>query len=466
MTFIKFGTDGWRALMAREFTFDSVALVSRAFVRFYHENGYKKGVAVSYDTRFLSRQFAAHVAGILQAAGIPVLLSDTFLPTPVLSHAVAANGLDAGIMITASHNPPEYNGIKFKSHYGGPAQNGMTSRLQQICEMLAGTVETATEPLALKPVDFTPDYRAQVMKLIRPDIIKNFHARIVYDAMHGAGRQLLPDLLTELGMDVLSLHAEDNPGFGGTGPEPVPANLVRLSQTIREQRAVIGIATDGDADRFAILDENGAFVQLHDLLPLLFEYLVTQRGWRGTVVRSTSMTDTVDRMASKYGIPVEEVPVGFKNISDRMVQQEVVIGGEESGGFGYGAHLPERDGLLSALLFLELVAWKGLPVSKLVSGLRSEYGPFAYERIDHYFPSAKLRENMDCLRNNPPDCIANLPVKQITLIDGIKFYLEQDAWMLMRVSDTEPLGRIYCAARDLDSVRKLLTAGQKLLFKN
>ncbi len=461
---IKFGTDGWRARIAEEFTFDNLRIIAQAVSDYLKNEGKaEQGVAVSYDTRFLSPEFARSCAEVLAANGIPVYLSSSYTPTPVLSYAVKQRRLAGGIMITASHNPSQYSGVKFKGDYGGSAMEAITRSIEKQLYRTPPAYFQNGIGGAIFEVDFFTDYLAHLQNFIRFDLISTFPGKIVLDSMGGAGAVFLSRLLDLGAVSYAEIDAGPDPLFHGKLPEPVLKNLSALSAAVREEKASLGLATDGDADRFGVLDENGEFVELHDLMPLLFEYLIESRGWSGNAVRTTSMHNTIDRVAAEHHREVTEVPVGFKNVCERMLENDVLIGGEESGGFGYKNHIPERDGLLSALLVLEMLAYKKTSIREMVRELRRKYGSFHYGRIDHYLDQHILSQNLDRLRQSPPQEIGGFKVERVSLIDGIKFYFTEKAWTLMRVSQTEPLGRVYVGADCQENVEKILKAGLRLL---
>lgn len=470
---IRFGTDGWRAIIADNFTFENVRIVAQAFADFLSESACKsKGVAIGYDTRFLSKHFALTMAETLAANDVPVYLSDGFCPTPMLSHAVRHRQLAAGIMITASHNPYIYNGVKFKAEYGGPAMVEMTKAIEK--HLFQRPPETITEKKKANIIhcDFFPDYWQHLNEYLDLALISRFRGRVFFDAMHGAGCGFMQKILSDYllppnkgtpSLQLLTIHQKPHPQFDGLLPEPIPQNLQPLAELVRTNKGDLGLAIDGDGDRFGVVDHNGQFVQLHDLMPLLFRYLVESRRWSGDVVRTTSMANTIDKLAAKYHRQTIEVPVGFKNVAEVMIRQDILIGGEESGGFGYKNHLPERDGFVSCLLLLEMLAAHTVSIASLVQGLRKEFGAFAYGRIDRYGELDRLQKRMSELRQQPPNHIGAFKVEKINLIDGIKFYFNDDSWMLMRVSDTEPLFRIYVGSNREDKVNKLLAAGEQLM---
>lgn len=462
---IRFGTDGWRALIAETFTFDNVRHIGQAMADYLHERGEdEKGVAIGYDTRFLSDQFARALAEVLAANRIPVLLSASYCPTPLVSFAVRRRGLAAGVMVTASHNPYTYNGVKFKGAFGGPALVQTTRAIEK--HLFQNQPRVDANPRLIEMCDFFPAYQQHLRDYFDWGKIESLQQKVVFDAMHGAGCGYLDKLLPEAwrGDRFQSINQDPHPLFKNKLPEPILKNLCELQQTVVAGGFDAGLACDGDADRFGVLDHQGRFVELHDLMPLLFRHLLQMRGWPGDVVRTTSMANTVDKMAGALGRRVIEVPVGFKNVAEQMLEKEILIGGEESGGFGYRGHLPERDGLFSCLLVLELLAESGQSLSGLVEGLRRDYGPFAYDRIDQHCSTPVLRQNMQALRADPPGYMGSFKVESVTTVDGIKFYFSDGSWMLMRVSDTEPLGRIYVGSASPEKVRQLLDAGRAVLF--
>ena len=466
MQTIRFGTDGWRAVIGQDFTFENVARVTLAYTEYLKETGRNTiGVAVAYDTRFMSDRFARLIAEIMASNQIPVHLSRTFTPTPVLSYAVKSRNLATGIMVTASHNPYYYNGLKFKDSFGGPVLQDSIGNLTRYMTKSKVYIDSNNIRKYLYEEDFLVPYYAQIRKYVQLDLIKRIsRERLVYNPMYGAGMGILDHLLAESAVPVYCINNHQNPLFPGGPPEPILKNLQDLKQCVIDQKAFLGLATDGDADRFGLISPAGHFVQLHDLMPLLFRYLIETRKYSGAAVRTTSMADTIDQMAKQYNRKVFEVPVGFRHVTEQMLVEDVLIGGEESGGFGYKDHLPERDGILSCLLVLEMLASYQKNMDELVAGLRLEFGPFSYGRIDEYHDSVQLLKNLKQILEDPPDSIAGIPVKSVNHLDGIKFYLDEGSWLLIRVSDTEPLARIYAGSNSDETVNKVLHAGKKLIL--
>ena len=463
---IKFGTDGWRAIIADSFTFENVRIIAQAMSDYLiSEGNADSGIAISFDTRFLSDKFARTLAEVFSSNAIPVYLSDRSTPTPVLSFAVKRMKLAGGIMVTASHNPYFYNGVKFKANYGGPAMSELTGKIENWLYKNKAKHDSALIQKKVSVVDLFPDYADHIVKYINWTNVNALHQTIVFDAMNAAGSGYLNRLLNNVPIELKQIHQKSHPTFDGRLPEPILKNLGDLHRAVKEQSAIAGFATDGDADRFGVLDENGNFVELHDLMPLLFSHLVETRGWRGNVVRTTSMNDTIDKMAAEHDRQVTEVPVGFKHVCEQMLNTDVLIGGEESGGFGYKNHIPERDGLLSILLILEMMGARQKPLSEMVRELRRKYGPFCYGRIDKHFDLKVLQHNLHLLSEMPPEKIGSFTVDNVSLIDGIKFYFVENSWMLIRVSQTEPLARIYVGSDENETVNRLLEEGVALMTR-
>lgn len=461
---IRFGTDGWRGIIADDFTFENVRAVTQAFCDYASLSGdVRQGIAISYDTRFLSQEFAQIIAEIAASNRMPVLLSSQVTPTPALSFAVKHHNLFAGIMVTASHNPYYYNGIKFKEHHGGPASEKTTEGIEKLLHKNKYSIDRRLIGKYLQKVDFLPAYIAHLKKYVDFPLLKSSRLRMLYDPMHGAGSRVMETLLRESSLGVLAINDKVDLAFGERLPEPVLANLQDLQRGMRTGKYDLGLATDGDADRFSVLAPDGEFIQLHDLLPLLCEYLIKSRKWSGNIVRTTSMANMIDKVAEEHQRTVTEVPVGFRNVAAKMLCDDILIGGEDSGGFGYKMHIPDRDGILSCLLTLEMLAARKTGISKLVRELRERYGPFHYENLSCHSDPAVLRKNMASLRRRPPSKIGNFKVDRVNLLDGIKFYLEDDSWTLLRVSDTELVGRIYAGSANMETAAELAKAGEKLL---
>lgn len=457
MNRIRFGTDGWRGRIADDFTFANVRTVAGASASWVRQQGTAdRPVVVGYDTRFLSADFAAAAAGRIAGDGLSVILSDGVCTTPALSFATLRHHAALGIMVTASHNPYTDNGIKLKGPYGGPIYGGTITEIQERC---VNTGERVCDG-AWAVTDLMTPYKDAVRAYVDMDRIRNLDLRITVDAMGGAAGRTLEDLLAGGRLEVSSIRTDPDPLFGGGSPEPAPVRLDELASRLRSGRSDLGFATDGDGDRIAVLDDHGEFVQLHDLVPLLVEHLVTRRGLTGRVVRSVALHDTLDRLAADLGIETTETPVGFRHLCEQMVAGGVMLAAEESGGIGFASHIPERDGIVSALMVLDTIAAAGRGLPDLVAGLRRRYGPLSYRRVDRREASPigkwRLREVYD----REPWASGDGPrVARSSWVDGIKLFFDGGGWLLIRVSETESLTRFYAAARDAGGVETILEKG-------
>lgn len=460
---ILFGTDGWRGIIADDFTFENVALVARAAARFYkkQENA-DRGIVVGYDTRFLSRQFAELTARILASEGMRVWLSDRISTTPQVSLTAKKKRLAGGVVITASHNPAEYNGFKLKAGYGGPSAPDDIAKVQknvtafeQAPPKRTPKVKTFDKYVAEKMIrefDARAEYVAYARKTIDLDAISKAGFRVLYDPMFGAGidtiRYLLPD--------ADSIHDYHNPGFVGIDhPEPLGEYLGELSSRVVAGRYSIGLATDGDADRLGVVAEDGSFIDSHRVFVLLLKYLYEDRKKRGTVAKTISLTTMVNDYCEKNEIRLTETPVGFKYIADLMANGRVLIGGEESGGLGTSLHIPERDGLFNGLLLLEMMAARGKSIGELSRELDEEFGPHRYRRIDQRMTEERKQSILKQAAVGV-DAIGKYRVVDTSQLDGYKFFVD-NGWLLIRASGTEPLLRFYAEAETEEKVNALLT---------
>ena len=468
---IRFGTDGWRAVISDEFTFENVRLVAQAIADMFHarNNNSELTFVVGYDTRFLSDRYAKTVAGVLAANDIRVLLTERFAATPAVSYAIVQNRAAGGVMITASHNPPRYNGLKLKSHYGGAASPEEGRRVE---EMLRENLRRGREPREM-PLeeglreglityfDPYPAYAAHIRTLVDLDAIARSGMTIAVDAMYGAGMGYTDRLLREVGVEPLTLHHEMNPGFGGLHPEPIERYLGALGDLMRQGGAMLGVATDGDADRIGAMSPAGKFLDPHCIMALTLDYLL-QKGMQGVVVKTVSTTQMLNLLAERHGLEVIETPVGFNYISDLMLSRDVLIGGEESGGISIKGHIPEGDGVLMSLLLAELVARQGGDVDALLARLMDRIGHFAYARNDTKTRPFSKQELVRQLIETAPKTLAGVRVAQINTRDGVKYLMEDGSWLLIRPSGTEPVLRVYAEAHDMASVRRLLEEGGRL----
>lgn len=470
---IHFGTDGWRAVISDEFTFANVRKVAQAIAQEVLSTGSTfPAMVVGFDTRFLSDRYAIAVAEVLAAHGIRVWLAQADAPTPMISYAIVEKGADGGVMITASHNPPRYNGIKFKAAYGGSASPEAARSVERRIRLNeeAG-ITPPTLPLHEAQVqgliarfDPFPAYESHVRQLVNFTVIQQRPLPVAVDAMYGAGRIYLRRLLEDAGCTVTELRSEMNPGFNGIHPEPIARHLHPLIELMRRGEHRVGLATDGDADRIGAVDPSGRFIDPHGIMALLVEHLVHDRGLRGSVVKTVSTTQMLNRLARRYELPLHETPVGFNHISDWMLRENVLLGGEESGGISMAGHIPEGDGILMGLLLVEMVASRGCTLAELLDELMAapDMGRFHYARLDQPVRPFDKRELLAALLAGAPDTLAGVPVAQVSDRDGVKFILADESWLLIRPSGTEPVLRIYAEGHSDEQVQALLAAGMEM----
>jgi phosphomannomutase len=465
---IRFGTDGWRAVIGDEFTFDNVRRCAHATALYVKEAGLAdRGMVVGYDTRFASEEFAAVAAEVLAANGIPVYLCDRPAPTPVVGYAILRRKAAGSVVITASHNPPQYSGFKVRTEYAGAAPPNVLGRIEAL---LPGTAQVPRLPLAeakakglVEMFDPRPHYIAHLSELVNLDGLRASGLRVVVDCMHGAGAGYLRGLLAGGSTSVWEVRAARNPLFPGMhNPEPIPRNLSPLRRAVRRHAAQVALATDGDADRLGVLDGQGRFVNQLQVFALLAYYLLEVRGVRGPIVKSVTTTSMVLRLGELYGVPVHETGVGFKFLGPKMRETDAIIAGEESGGYAFRGHLPERDGILSALYFLDLMARRRKDAADLVEELFGKVGPHYYDRVDIEMSAQERRQVESRLPGLRPDRIAGLAVTGTDSTDGLRFQLEDGAWALIRLSGTEPLMRIYTEVPREDLVPKVLAECRRL----
>jgi alpha-D-glucose phosphate-specific phosphoglucomutase len=469
---IKFGTDGWRAVISDTFTFANLRLVAQAIADYILEEADERPeVVIGFDTRFLSDRYAAEVARVLAGNGLVAHLTRADAPTPAISYAVVHKKAAAGVMITASHNAPRYNGLKLKASFGGTA---LPEQAEQVEAYLTRNQErarwpnvmeyqTALDQALIRRFDPAWAYYEHLGQLIDLDLISARELRVVSDPMYGSGRKCIADMLARTRCRVVEIRGEMNPGFGGIHPEPVARYLSALAAAMQAHHADVGLATDGDGDRLGALDALGNFVDPHHIFALALKYLVEEREWTGTVVKSISTTRMVDRLASRYGLPLEETPVGFNHIADYMLNDDVLIGGEESGGLSIKGHIPEGDGVLMGLLLLEIVAAAGAPLHELVDDLQADVGPAHYARRDIPLrtPVAK-RKMVERLLGDAPASLGGESVVDVDTLDGVKYVLKDHSWLLIRPSGTEPVLRVYAEAREPAMVDTLLGYGEQV----
>ena len=460
-TDIRFGTDGWRALIAEDFTFENVARCAQGLSLHLKDFGTAgQGLVVGYDTRFLSPEFAETVAAVCAAQGIKVYLADKPAPTPVLSYNVLHHQAGGAAIITASHNPGQWNGFKFKPEYAGSATQEITDRLEGfIAQAATGPTYNAAEGRnSGLIVDLEPQgpYMERMASLVDLDVIKGAGFDVVVDSMYGAGGGYLPALLSGGKPTVSELHGSRNPAFPGMEqPEPIAHNLNEVTSLIAAKGASIGIALDGDADRVGIIDEHGRFVTTLDTFSILAQYLLEQKQQRGAIVKGVTSSIALNKLGEAYGVDVHEMRVGFKNIGPKMSEVDALMGGEESGGFAFRGHIPERDGILSGLYFLEYMASTGDTPTRLLQRLTDKVGPHSFHRRDIAFKATDQERILDMVSAPGLAEIGGVPILDTDTIDGRRFHVE-DGWLAVRFSGTEPLLRIYAEAATPELVTALL----------
>jgi len=469
MTDIKFGTDGWRGIIADDFTFANVRRVAGAIASYVlkHEDP-ARGVIIGYDTRFLSDHAARLVANVIAAAGIPVKLSNDYTPTPAVSYNVKNLGAAGGVMVTSSHNPFNWNGVKFKGKFGGSATPDIMKRIEE--ELAAGAMPTAT-PAKIEEVDLKPAYVDAVCQFADLNLIRKANFKVAIDSMYGSGRGVLPGIFARNGIQHIAIRQEVNPLFPGINPEPILPHVAMLQEVVVKEKCHAGLVTDGDADRIGAVAEDGSFVDSHKCICVLLKWLLDRKKWPGDVVRAFNTSRMIDRIAAKYGRKLHEVSIGFKYAADLMMTREILIGGEESGGIGYGRFLPERDGVLNALLLANAMAEEGKPLGQLVADLQREFGTHYFGRRDLHvgddIKNGAIRRAADARTTR----LGSYSVLRKENRDGIAFFLDAskngngaDPWVLFRASGTERLLRVYAEAATPQLVEEILQAAEAFVM--
>lgn len=464
---IKFGTDGWRGIIARDFTFHNVRVVTQAICNYLlKQTGSSQShpiVIVGYDCRFLSREYAVTVAEVLSGNAFKVLLSSQAVPTPAVSFNVVSKKTAGAIIITASHNPYEFNGLKFKTSQGASAHPEVT----ELFEHSLRQTPIRQDQQNIKKIDLNKIYLRHIETMVDIQEIRHRKMKIVIDPLYGAGQGCLEELMARGSLKIISINSSYNPLFGGIHPEPIAANLGDLMTVVKRDKADVGIALDGDADRIGLVDSNGVFVNSHQIFSLLLLHLIKNRKQKGVVVKTISGSYLIERICRKYNLKLEETPIGFKYIGDIMLKEKVLIGGEESGGIGFSGHIPERDGILSALYILEMMAVEGNDLAALKKELFNEFGVSYYQRVDLKLNDKHQHINKPRfsqeIEEKAKKSILKDEFKNIKNYDGVKLILRDDSWLLLRPSGTEPVVRIYAEASSVAKVKKLIDIGQTLV---
>ncbi len=452
---IKFGTDGWRAIIADTYTLENVMRVAEGTAKWLLMNNYSK-VVIGHDCRYAGAMFSQGAAEVFSAHGIEVHRASSYVSTPMVSYGVVHMKADLGIVITASHNPPSYNGFKLKSKFGGPSIPKEISEVESMIPDYSSYAEkeiTANHDL-IHEVDLEQIYYEKVMSSFNIKAIQNASFKLAYDPMFGAGKRVLPRILPNAHV----LHSDDNPGFHGQAPEPIDRNLQELSNFLKDANGeYVGLATDGDADRIGMYDEDGVFVDSHNLLLLLLYYLAIEKEMKGKVVVTFSVTEKMKKLAKELGLEVEVTKIGFKYIAEIMITEDVLVGGEESGGLAIKGYIPERDGLWIGMTILEFMAMSGKSLKELVAMIHYRVGAFKFNRDDLHLTEEKKQEVIAKCKAGGIDAIGDIPVKTIESIDGYKFFFEKEGeWVMIRPSGTEPVLRVYAQAANMPRVREIL----------
>lgn len=462
---IVFGTDGWRGIIAADFTVANVCRVTRAIAG-YLETVYSQDhpVLIGYDTRFLADQFAATAAAVLAELGWQVKIAQRDCPTPALAYSACTMNSAGALMFTASHNPAAYCGIKYIPDYGGPATTAITDGITANLERVSDALPQGLPTTRISSFNPQPAYLQYLYTFLDIPRIRSAGLKVTYDALYSCSRGYLDEALHYCGCTVESIHTERDVLFGGGAPEPTGQQLTELRQRVLASQAVVGLATDGDSDRFGIVDELGNILPANLVLLLLTRHLVKHQGKTGAIVRTVATTSLLDNLAASYGLPLYETPVGFKYIGEKMRQHTVLIGGEESGGMSILGHIPEKDGILANLLVVEAIAWEQRPLSQLITEVLAEAGGTIYTyRLDLALPAMEQRHLLEAVCQQPPTQVANLAVKQVSYLDGVKLYLEDGSWVLLRPSGTEPLLRVSLETRSAAQVSVIAGAMQRMI---
>jgi phosphomannomutase len=468
---IKFGTDGWRAVIAEDFTFANVARVAQAAADYWNANPVadtEKEIVVGYDRRFLSDEFARCAAEVFAGNNFSVVLTPEPTPTPSVSFAVKDQHAVGGVMITASHNPPMFNGFKLKSHYGGSSDSATCQAVESFLDRNPVRTLKLADAIRSKQItmrDVRPAHYAALKRLVDFKLIAKSKLRFAHEALFGVGAGCFEQLLAGTSCKVTTLNGNHDPLFGGINPEPIEANYARSQAYLRRHPHDVCLVTDGDADRVGGMDGHGKYLSTHQIICLLLRHFIVNRHGRGRVVKALTTTSMVDKICAAHCLALTETGVGFKYICSEMLKGGVLLGAEESGGIGFPGHIPERDGIAAGLFLLEMLATERVPIGRLLTGLDKEFGPHRYGRIDTHFPLEKRGALMGFLEKNPPDRLLRSPVTDVRTYDGVKFIAEDTSWLMLRGSGTEPILRIYAEAKSDADVRKLLQSGVVLTRK-
>lgn len=470
MSGIKFGTDGWRAVISDTFTFDNVKKVAQAMSDHVlsQKDALKERdfrIVVGYDTRFLSAKYAELTARVAASNGIPVILADRPSPTPSVSYAIKDRNLIGGIVITASHNPARYNGMKYKAYYAGSADTDITKKIEAavgVNEVKCGTLKELLYKKMIVIDNIVPRHLDFIKKYVNLKLIRKSSLKVLVDSMYGVGNSYIAELLKGGSCRVDTIHDTVNPSFGGINPEPIMPNLKELAEKVKKGGYAAGLATDGDADRLGVATPGAKLLTGHKVMALLLLHLLEDKKMKGDIVQTICGTVLIDKICKKYGLKTHETPVGFKHICDVMKKKDVLVGGEETGGVAFKGYIPERDGILSGALILEMMVMRGKKLEKILEGIDKEYGTYEYRRLDMRVPDDKKHRLMELLKKKPLEKVLDKEVMEIKNYDGHKFILKDRSWFMMRLSGTEPIVRIYAEAPNEKTALRMLEFGRKI----
>ncbi len=452
---IKFGTDGWRAIISDEFTFANVRIVAQAIADYVNDHKLgDRGIVIGYDPRFLADKFAEEAIKVLHSNGIPCFMTDRDTPTPVVAFSVKDRNAGGAIMMTASHNPPQYCGMKFIPEYGGPAFANITDEILK--NLQSAKHKELKQSFKIERFNPINRYRKHIEELIDFDAIRDAKLRVAYDPLWGTGREYLDRILQDFGVDVDVVHGYRDVLFGGITPEPIGEHLTDLKKKVIDGKLHAGLSTDPDADRFGIVDDTGTYISANRVIAAVFAYLVDERAESGSVVRSVATTHMIDAIAEAHGIKVHETPVGFKYIAEIMLKEQIIIGGEESGGLTIGGHIPEKDGILANLLICEMIAHYKKPLSQIMKDISKKYGEYHDRRVNLKMDDASKKELMQALMNEPPSKAGGAKLSHINRSDGVKMVFDDGSWLLARPSGTEPIIRTYYEARSGEELNNMV----------
>ncbi len=469
---VKFGTDGWRAVISDDFTFENVKKLAQAIADYLNNEVYAphikdRRIVIGYDTRFMSEKYAEIMTSVLSANGIGTVLSDRSTPTPSISIYIKDKGLLGGVMITASHNPARYNGVKFKAYYGGSAGPEITKVFESYLDRNKVKIAPLEELKAAKLVemaDLIPCHLKFIKSYVNTALIKRSRLKVLIDSMYGTGKEYMAGMISGGKCKVDIIHNEYNPSFCGINPEPIMPNLAELAKKTKAGGYDIGLATDGDADRLGVALPNGKLLTGHKVMTLLFLHLLEDRNMTGGVVQTLCGTFLIDKICGKYGLKTYETPVGFKYICDHMLKEDILIGGEETGGVAFKNSIPERDGILSGLLILEMMAMRKKKIMDILGSIDKEYGTYEYRRLDTKYPDELKPKLMELLKNDPPKEVLGKKVVRVNPLDGHKFICDDSSWLMLRLSGTEPILRIYSEASTEKKALAILEEGKSIAF--